>query len=245
MLIIPTPLLFLFIDDIPSVGGGQEFPPPVGGPPGRPSYARAPDAVGPGPTGRPSFLSAAVMKMGMGGDAVEHNIQPHYVKALYKDNKLRMRIGLVILLPSGVTDKAMLKSKVMPDGRTYCLDICIPDALTDPAKFLVLFRASAKDREESGGDSNAALRESAFQEKMSTMRVSKNAPLWRRFRLHLDFPVIEDIGYIKLMTKEGSYFLYVELLAQEKSSYMQDGMIEEDGVMDLNSPGEDRKRKAL
>ena len=68
--------------------------------------------------------------------------------------------------------------------------------------------------------------------------------LWRRFRLHLDFPVIEDIGYIKLLTKEGSYFLYVELLAQEKSSYMQDGMIEEDGVMDLNSPGEDRKRKA-
>jgi hypothetical protein len=56
-----------------------------------------------------------------------------------------------------------------------------------------------------------------------------------------DFPVVEDIGYIKLMTKEGSYFLYVELLAQEKSSYMQDGMIEED----LNSPNDDRKRKAL
>jgi hypothetical protein len=76
------------------------------------------------------------------------------------------------------------------------------------------------------------------------MRVSKNAPLWHRFRLALDFLVIEDIGYIKLMTKEGSYFLYVELLAQEKSSYMQDGMIEEDSVMDLNSPGEDHKRKA-
>jgi hypothetical protein len=57
--------------------------------------------------------------------------------------------------------------------------------------------------------------------------------------------LIEDIGYIKLMTKEGSYFLYVELLAQEKSSYMQDGMNEEDGVMDLNSPSEDRKRKAV
>ena len=99
--------------------------------------------------------------------------------------------------------------------------------------------------EESGGETNAALRESAFHEKMSTMRVSKNAPLWRRFKMALDFPVIEDIGYIKLMTREGSYFLHVELLAQEKSSYMQDGMIEEDGVVDLNSPSDDRKRKAL
>jgi hypothetical protein len=80
---------------------------------------------------------------------------------------------------------------------------------------------------------------------MSTMRISKNAPLWHRFKVVLDFPVIEDIAYIKLMTKEGSYWLYVELLALEKSSYMQDGMIEEDGVLDLNSPSDDRKRKAV
>ena len=154
-----------------------------------------------------------------------------------------MRICLVILLPSSVTDKAMLKSKVMPDGCSYCLAICIPDAVTDPVTFLVLFCACPKTREDSGGDSNAALHESAFNEKMSTMQVSKNAPLWHRFQHVLDFLVIEDIGYIKLLTKEGSYFLYVELLAQEKSSYMQDGMIEEDGIMDLNSPGEDCKRK--
>jgi hypothetical protein len=207
-----------------------------------------PVAAGPGAGGRPSFGSGAAgmmaMKMAM-SDIVEHPIMPHCIKASYKDSKLRMRICLVILLPSGVNDKSMLKSKVMPDGRSYCLDICIPDAVTDPAKFLVLFRASAKAREESGGDENAALRLSAFNEKMSTMRISKNAPLWRRFKVALDFPVIEDIAYIKLMTKEGSYWLYVELLAQEKSSYMQDGMIEEDGILDLNSPSDDRKRKAV
>jgi hypothetical protein len=162
------------------------------------------------------------MKMAM-NDVVEHTIMPHCIKAVYKDSKLCMCICLVILLPSGVNDKAMLKSKVMPDGCLYCLDICIPDAVTNPMKFLVLFRASAEAREDSGGDENVALCVSAFHEKMSTMRISKNAPLWRRFKLALDFPVIEDIAYIKLMTKEGSYWLYVELLAQEKSSYMQDG----------------------
>jgi hypothetical protein len=44
----------------------------------------------------------------------------------------------------------------MPDGHSYCLDICIPDAVTDPAKFLVLFRSSALAQEESGGDENTA-----------------------------------------------------------------------------------------
>jgi hypothetical protein len=166
--------LFLFIHDIPSVAGRQEFPPPVAagpGSPGHPSFASA--AAGPGPTGCPGVA----MKMDRGGDVVEHTITPHCIKAVYN----RMCICLVILLASGVNDKAMLKAKVMPDGRSYCLDICIPDALTDPSKFLVLFRASAKAREDSGGDSNAALYESVFNEKMSTMRVSKNAPLWCHF----------------------------------------------------------------
>jgi hypothetical protein len=80
-----------------------------------------------------------------------------------------MHICLVILLPAGVEDKAMLKSKVMPDGRLYCLDICIPNALTDPGKFLLVFHASTKAMADSGGETNAALCESAFHEKMSTM----------------------------------------------------------------------------
>jgi hypothetical protein len=71
---------------------------------------------------------------------------------------------------------------------------------------------------------------------MSTMRVAKEAPIWRRFQIVLDFPVVEDIFYCKVMTLEGCYFLYVKFLAQEKSSYMHgDGMIEGDGVVDLNS----------
>ena len=235
-------ILCILTDSIPPAAG---IPPAVGS---RPTLL-PPVAAGPGAAGRPSFGGGAAatmmaMKMAM-SDVVEHTITPHCIKAVYKDSKLRMRICLVILLPSGVTDKSMLKSKVMPDGCSYCLDICILDVVTDPAKFLVLFWASAKAREDSGGDENAALRVSAFNEKMSTMRVSKNAALWRRFKLALDFPVIEDIDYIKLMTKEGSYWLYVELLAQEKSSYMQDGMIEEEGVLDLNSPSDDRKRKAV
>jgi hypothetical protein len=108
------------------------------------------------------------MKMAM-SDIVEHTITLHCIKAVYKDSKLCMCICLVILLPSGVDDKFMLKSKVMPDGCSYCLDICIPDALTDPAKFLVLFRTSTLAREESHGDENVALLVSAFNEKMSTM----------------------------------------------------------------------------
>jgi hypothetical protein len=157
--------LCLLTGNVPAVSG---IPPAVGGRPMLPPSA----AAGDGPPGRPSFGggTAAMMAMKMVmSDIVEHTITPHCIKATYKDSKLRMRICLVILLPSGVSDKSMLKSKVMPDGRSYCLDTCIPDAVTDPAKFLVLFRSSALAREESGGDENAALRLSAFNEKMSTM----------------------------------------------------------------------------
>ena len=199
-------------------------------------------ATGPG---RASHGGGAVM--GIGGDVVQHTITPHSIMCAFKDDKLRMRVGAMILLPSGVVDVSMLKSKVMPDGRSYCLDMLIPDAVTHPEKFLRLFRASPKAMADSGGERNAAFRESAFHEKMSTMRTAKHAPVWRRFTLPLDFQVVEDIAYIKLNTLEGSYFLYVEFMAQEKSSYMHDGMIEDDGVMDLNSPDTnlDRKRKAM
>jgi hypothetical protein len=53
--------------------------------------------------------------------------------------------------------------------------------------------------------------------------------------LTLDFPVIEDIAFTKLMTIEGCFLLYVEFMAQERNSYMHgDGTIEGGGV-DLNN----------
>jgi hypothetical protein len=172
----------------------------------------------------------------MGAGDVTLTISPHFIKSVWKDNKLRNRCGLLVLLPSGVHHPGMLKSKVMPDGQTYHLDILIPDAVINPEIFLLFIRAFPGALFESGGESNAALRESAFQAKMSTMRVAQDAPVWRRFQLVLDFPVVEDIAFTKYMTLDGCYFLYVEFLAQEKSSYMhRDGMIEGDGVMDLNS----------
>jgi hypothetical protein len=163
-------------------------------------------------------------------------INPHFIKSVWMDIKLRKRCGLLLLLPSAVTNLGMLKSKVLPDGQTYRLDILIPDAVSNPDKFLLFIRAYPGALEESGGEKNAALRETAFQQTMSTMRVAKEAPIWRRFQLVLDFPVVEDIFYTKVMTLEGCYFLYVEFLAQEKNSYMHgDGMLEGDGVVDLNA----------
>jgi hypothetical protein len=148
--------------------------------------------------------------------------------------KLRLRIGLVVLLASGVNDLGMLKSKVMPDGRTYCLDMLVPDAAVNLNKFLLFIRVLDYALEQSGGEHTAAKREGAFHEVMSTMRVAQNAPVWHRFKLVLDFPVVEDIAFTKMMTFEGCYFLYVEFMAQERNSYMHgDGSIE-GGVVDLN-----------
>jgi hypothetical protein len=160
---------------------------------------------------------------------------PHHIKCTFKDDKLRTRIGLVVLLASGVNDLSMLKSKVLPDGITYCLDMVVPDAAANPDKFLLFTRVIAESTEQSGGEKTAAKREGAFHEVMSTMRVAVNAPVWRRFKLVLDIPVVEDIAFTKLMTLEGSFFLYVEFKASERNSYMHgDGRIE-GGVVDLNN----------
>jgi hypothetical protein len=173
---------------------------------------------------------------GTPADGVELTITPHFIKSVWKDNKLRNRCGLLVLLPSGVNHPAMLKSKVMPDGKTYHLDILVPAAVTNPEKFLIFIRAYPGSLEESGGVRNAELRESAFHETLSTMRVDRNTLIWRRFRFVNDFQVNEDIAFSKFMTLEGCYFLYVEFLSQEKSSYMHgNGMIEGDGAVDLNN----------
>jgi hypothetical protein len=50
----------------------------------------------------------------------------------------------------------------------------------------------------------------------------------------LDFPVVEDIAFTKLMTLEGCSFLYVEFMAEERNSYMHDDGSIEGGVVDLN-----------
>jgi hypothetical protein len=177
----------------------------------------------------PAAVAAA--RVSLGGDP-ELTFNPHYVKCVFKDSRLRMRIGLVVLLPSGVNGQEMLKSKVMPDGRNYCLDALMPDVAVNPDKFLHYIRFFAM--EQCGGEHTAAKRLDAFHEVMSTMRPVQNAPVWRQFKLELDFAVVEDIAYTKLMTFEGCFFLYVEFLAQERNSYMHgDGIIEGD-VVDLN-----------
>ena len=183
-------------------------------------------------TNRPVVsASVAAARVSLGGEP-ELTFSPHYVKCVFKDSRLRMRIGLVVLLESGVNGTEMFKSKVMPDGRHYCLDALMPDVAVNPDKFLHYIRFFALDR--TGGEHTAAKRLDAFHEVMSTMRPAQNAPVWRRFKLELDFPVVEDIFYTKLITYEGCFFLYVEFLAQERNSYMHgDGTIE-GGVDDLN-----------
>jgi hypothetical protein len=146
-----------------------------------------------------------VMMGNMGPPVGDHELpfSPHYVKCTFKDVMLRMCIGLVVQLASGVNNQGMLKSKMMPDGRTYCLDMLIPDAVTNPEKFLLFIRAFMLEQ-------------------------------WRRFKLVPDFPVVEDIVFSQFMTLEGSYFLYLEFMAQEKSSYMHGDGTVAGGVMDLN-----------
>jgi hypothetical protein len=178
-------------------------PPPIHVAPARgPFHPGAAAALGPPPL-RPAVAIAAGVAAAGGGLVAppmmgrmlgdELTFSPHFVKCPFKDVKLRMRIGLVVLLPSGVDSQSMLKSKVLPDGRTYCLDMLVPDAVTNPEKFLLFIRAFML--EHSGGEGNASIRESAFHEAMSTMRVAQNAPVWRRFKLVLDFPVVEDIVF--------------------------------------------------
>jgi hypothetical protein len=84
-------------------------------------------------SGRPSMMHSPM------GDV--ELINPHFIKSVWTDTKLRMCCGLLLLLPSAVTSLGMLKSKVLLDGQTYRLDILIPDAITNPEKFLLFIRA--------------------------------------------------------------------------------------------------------
>ena len=44
--------------------------------------------------------------------------------------------------------------------------------------------------------------------------------MWRHFKLNLDIACIEDIPIISIMKLQASFSIYIELIAQEKQTYM-------------------------
>ena len=85
----------------------------------------------------------------------------------------------------------------------------------------------------------AGARISAFYETMSTVHTSLCDSMWREFQLNLDFPCMEDIPIHAVSRLEESVFVYIELIAREKTTYMQaNGRLSGD-IVDMNEFSDD------
>ena len=86
----------------------------------------------------------------------------------------------------------------------------------------------------------AGARISAFYETMSTVHTSLCDSMWREFQLNLDFPCMEDIPIHAVSRLEESVlFVYIELIAREKTTYMQaNGRLSGD-IVDMNDFSDD------
>lgn len=142
--------------------------------------------------------------------------KPIHFKTTYEDSKLRQRFSLITCLPSGVSDLSSMSAKVQNDGHTLVLKCSIPEAVSNPEKFLGFFKMS-KD-----GASSNEFRERAFHKALSHSKSSRADVMWCRFECPLDFPCIEDIPLVRMIFLDGCFFLFIELFAKEKHQYMED-----------------------
>ena len=66
-----------------------------------------------------------------------------------------------------------------------------------------------------------ALHMCTFHETMSNLHKSVGERMWREFYLSLDFPCIEDILILTVMKLDKTFYIYLELCACEKKTYME------------------------
>ena len=142
---------------------------------------------------------------------------PIHFTTTFKDDDLRNRQGVVILLPSGVTHTDHINVAVELEGMILKVSVAIPHHSTDPAEFLRFKNQPTYKRLMANGEGT---RKYAFYEMLSKIYNTRGETMWRHFNLNLDIACIEDITIISIMKLQASYSIYIELIAREKQTYM-------------------------
>ena len=124
----------------------------------------------------------------------------------------------MVLLPSGVQLSSDVIAVVQSEGTILKISIKVPGAIMVPKRFLH-FQRKGIYRPLMEICAGACI--SAFYETMSTVHTSLCDSMWREFQLNLDFPCVEDIPIHAVSRLEESVFVYIELIAREKTTYMQ------------------------
>ena len=150
-------------------------------------------------------------------NAVQEDWLPIHFTTTFKDDDLRNRQGVVILLPSGVTHTDDINVAVESEGMILKVSVAIPHHITDPAEFLCFKNQPAYKRLMSNGEGT---RKYAFYKMLSQIHNTRGETMWWHFNLNLDIACIEDIPIIAIMKLQASYSIYIELIAQEKQTYM-------------------------
>ena len=142
---------------------------------------------------------------------------PIHFTTMFKDDDLHHRQGVVILLPSGVTHTEDINVAVESEGMILKVSVAIPHHITDLAEFLHFQNQQAYKRLMSNGE---GMRKYAFYEMLSQIHNTRGETMWQHFKLNLDIACIEDIPIISIMKLQASFSIYIELIAQEKQTYM-------------------------
>ena len=151
------------------------------------------------------------------GSGSQDEWHPVHFTTTFKDDDLRHRQAVVILLPSGVTHSEDINVAVESEGMILKVSVAIPHHITDPAEFLHFQNQQSYKRLMSNGEGT---RKYAFYEMLSKIHNTRGETMWRHFNLNLDIACIEDIPIISIMKLQASYSIYIELMAREKQTYM-------------------------
>ena len=142
---------------------------------------------------------------------------PIHFTTTFKDDDLRNRQGVVILLPSGVTHTDDINVVVESEGMILKVSVAIPHHIADPAEFLRFKNQPTYKRLMANGEGT---RKYTFYKMLLQIHNTRGETMWRHFNLNLDIACIEDIPIILIMKLQASYSIYIELIAWEKQTYM-------------------------
>ena len=140
-------------------------------------------------------------------NAAQDDWLPIHFTTTFKDDDLRNRQGVVILLPSGVTHTEDINVAVESEGMILEVSVAIPHHITDPAEFLRFKNQPAYKRLMSNSEGT---RKYAFYEMLSQIHnTSRGETMWRHFNLNLNITCMEDIPIISIMKLQASYSIYI------------------------------------
>ena len=121
-------------------------------------------------------ISSSNEKAGPGTtNAAQDDWLPIHFTTTFKDDDLRNRQGVVILLPSGVTHTDDINVAVESKGMILKVSVAIPHHITDPAEFLCFKNQPAYKRLMSNGEGT---RKYAFYEMLSQIHNTRGETMW-------------------------------------------------------------------